>query len=125
MDFDMEGQKRKVLICDDSKLARKKLKDLLEGMACEVSEAENGTEAVAVYKSIRPELVFMDIIMPETDGLEALQLIKAIDGEARVVMLTSTGTSSKLIQALKCGACDFIQKPFKPEQIAKAVGVAG
>lgn len=111
----------KVLICDDSLLVRKKLRDLLNSLGCEVVEAENGKNVVSVFQETRPDVVFMDIVMPEADGLEALSRIKEVDAKARVVMLSSTGTSAKLIQALKAGAMDFIQKPYTTEQIAKVI----
>lgn len=117
----MESKKSKVLICDDSMLVRKKLKDVLVGMNCDVFESANGREVVEVFKDVRPDVVFMDIVMPEADGLSALRDIKQYDKEARVVMLSSTGTSSKLIQALKYGAEDFIQKPYTVEQISKVL----
>jgi two-component system chemotaxis response regulator CheY len=117
----METQQGKVLICDDSLLVRKKLRDILTGIGCEVFEAQNGTEAVEVYQKSRPDLVFMDIVMPGTDGLEALKKLRAFDAEAKVIMLSSLGTSDKLIQALKYGAEDFIQKPYTVEQITQIV----
>lgn len=117
----MEGKKHKVLICDDSLLVRKKLRDVLQDMNCEVVEASNGNEVVAAFKSSKPDIVFMDIVMPELDGLEALKQIKEYDEHAKVIMLSSTGTSAKLIQALKSGAIDFIQKPYTVEQIAKVI----
>lgn len=118
----MEAKKTKVLICDDSLLVRKKLRDTLQEMSCEVFEASNGKEVVEAFKQNHPDVVFMDIVMPELDGLEALKLIKEYDTHAKVIMLSSTGTSAKLIQALKSGAIDFIQKPYTVEQIAKAIG---
>ncbi|GBG58558.1 response regulator [Sporomusaceae bacterium FL31] len=117
----METQQGKVLICDDSLLVRKKLKDILTSIGCEVFEARNGKEAVEVYQTSRPDLVFMDIVMPDTDGLEALKNLKAFDDQANVIMLSSLGTSDKLIQALKYGAADFIQKPYTVEQITQIV----
>lgn len=115
-------EKIKVLVCDDSMLVRKKLKGMLEEeMGCLVCEASNGLQAIEVYKKELPQLVFMDIVMPEADGLEALRGIRQFDGQAKVVMLSSTGTSSKLIEALKIGATDFIQKPYDQEQIQKAL----
>lgn len=115
------GAKKKVLICDDSLLVRKKLRDSLEEMNCEVFEATNGKEVVDVFKEKQPDVVFMDIVMPEADGLEALKNIREYDAEAKIIMLSSTGTSAKLIQALKGGAIDFIQKPYTVEQIEKVI----
>jgi two-component system chemotaxis response regulator CheY len=115
------GAKKKVLICDDSLLVRKKLRDSLEEMDCEVSEATNGKEVVDVFKETQPDVVFMDIVMPEADGLEALKNIREYDADAKIIMLSSTGTSAKLIQALKGGAVDFIQKPYTVEQIEKVI----
>ncbi|MCE5287197.1 MAG: response regulator [Pelosinus sp.] len=115
------GAKKRVLICDDSLLVRKKLRDSLEEMNCEVCEATNGKVAVDVFKEKQPDVVFMDIVMPEADGLEALKNIKEYDADARIIMLSSTGTSAKLIQALKGGAVDFIQKPYTVEQIEKVI----
>lgn len=117
----MEEGKTKILVCDDSSLIRKQLKDLLVTMDCEVFEARNGKDVVEVFGKVQPELVFMDIVMPEADGLEALKNIKACDQNAKVVMLSSVGTSAKLVQALKNGAMDFIQKPYNTEQISKVV----
>jgi two-component system chemotaxis response regulator CheY len=115
------GAKKKVIICDDSLLVRKKLRDSLEEMNCEVFEAVNGKEVVDVFKEKQPDVVFMDIVMPEADGIEALKNIREYDANARIIMLSSTGTSAKLIQALKGGAVDFIQKPYTVEQIEKVI----
>lgn len=117
----MEEKRHTVLICDDSMLVRKKLKDMLAGMGCEVFEAANGVEAITVFKERRPQIVFMDIVMPEADGLTALKNIRKYDAAAKVVMLSSSGTSAKLIEALKNGAYDFIQKPYTAEQITKII----
>jgi len=119
------SNKARVMICDDSLLVRKKLRELLEDLGCDVCEAGNGAEAVELYREMRPGIVFMDIVMPKVDGLTALRLIKEFDSSARVVILSSAGTSGKLLEALKTGASDFIQKPYTREQIVKAVAAAG
>ncbi len=111
----------KILICDDSLLLRKKItRDLMEHN-CEVIEAKNGKEAVMMYLKNRPDGVFMDIVMPEVGGLEALEAIHEIDKNSYVVMLSSAGSSSKLVDALKLGATDFIQKPYEIGQIEKVL----
>lgn len=113
--------KLKILIVDDSLLVRKKLTKELENQGCEVLEAKNGKEAVMTFLRHQPDGVFMDIVMPEIGGIEALQTIREIDRSANVIMLSSAGTSGKLVEALKRGAADFIQKPYTEEQIAKAL----
>ena len=107
----------KVLLCDDSMLVRKKLRALVEDCGFAVTEAQNGRQAIEQYAKESPDIVLMDIVMPEVTGLEALAAIRQADPEAKVVMISSTGTSSKLIEALKQGAADFVQKPFEAEQI--------
>jgi two-component system chemotaxis response regulator CheY len=117
----MELMEQKVLICDDSMLVRKKLKELLEGFGCQVLEARNGREGLAAYKDHQPNAVFMDIIMPDMDGIEALKQIRSFDAAAKIIMLSSTGTAAKLMEALKNGAIDFIQKPYDKGQIKRAL----
>ena len=116
-----EGRKLRILITDDSKLLRKKLRDELENLGCEVIEATNGKEAITVDLENEPDGVFLDIVMPEVGGIEALQVIREVSPDVPVVMLSSAGTPQKLMQTLKMGAIDFIQKPYSREQIARAV----
>lgn len=111
----------KVLISDDSLLLRKKLRDELEMLGCQVIEAKDGKEVVEAYAIHRPAGVFMDIVMPNSTGLSALREIKEIDNKARVIMLSSTGTNANLLEALKLGAIGFIQKPYNSSQLAKAL----
>lgn len=118
--FDL-GKKLKILITDDSKLLRKKLRLELEGLGCEVIEAENGKEAVMMDLQEKPDGVFLDIVMPEVGGLEALQVIREVNPDIPVIMLSSAGTPQKLMETMKLGALDFIQKPYTSEQIKKAV----
>jgi two-component system chemotaxis response regulator CheY len=110
-----------ILISDDSLLLRKKLRGELELLGCQVIEAKDGKEVVEAYSTFRPDGVFMDIVMPKAGGLNALKEIKKIDDKARVIMLSSTGTAANLLEALKLGAIDFIQKPYDSSQLAKAV----
>lgn len=114
-------RKLKLLISDDSKLLRKKLRAELEALDCEVIEAENGKEAIMKDLKEHPDGVILDIVMPEVGGIEALQVIKEVSPDIPVVMLSSAGTPQKLMQTLKMGAMDFIQKPYTSEQIKKAV----
>jgi two-component system, chemotaxis family, chemotaxis protein CheY len=111
----------KILICDDSSLLRKKLTQELQSRNCEVMEAKNGKEAVMMFLKEHPHGVFMDIVMPEVGGMEALKAIREIDKKAYVVMLSSAGSSAKLLESLKLGAVDFIQKPYTSQQIDKAL----
>lgn len=108
----------KILICDDSITIRKKLTNaLLASIQCDVFEAKNGIEAIAQYDAILPDLVFMDIIMPERDGLEAVAEILSLHPTAKIVMLSSVGTKENLQKALKFGAIDFVQKPIEQERL--------
>lgn len=112
----------KVLICDDSVLIRKKLKNMLEKCKCEVIyEAENGNIAIELMKESSPDLIFMDIVMPDKDGIEALKEIMEINPNCKVVMASSAGTNDHLKKALKNGAYDFIQKPLTLEAITNVI----
>ncbi len=111
-------QELKVLICDDSALIRKKLRKLLEVCQCKhIEEAENGVKAIQKAKEFKPDLIFLDIVMPEKDGIEALEEIKAEDRDVKVIMASSAGTQSYLKKALERGAYDFIQKPITLEAV--------
>lgn len=114
-------KKLKILISDDSKLLRKKLRAELEQLDCEVIEAENGKEAVMRDLQEKPDAVILDIVMPEVGGIEALQVIKEVNPDIPVIMLSSAGTPQKLMKTLELGAMDFIQKPYTSAQIKRAV----
>ena len=115
------ADKLKILITDDSKLLRKKLRAELEQLDCEVLEAENGKEAIMKDLKEQPDGVILEIVMPEVGGIETLQVIKEINPDLPVIMLSSAGTSQKLKETLELGALDFIQKPYTSEQIKQAV----
>ncbi len=116
-----EDKKLRLLITDDSRLLRKKLREELENLGCEVLEASNGREAIEMDMAHEPDGVILDIVMPEVGGIEALQVIREVSPNVPIVMLSSAGTPQKLMQTLKMGAIDFIQKPYTKEQIARAV----
>ena len=118
---DILAKKLKVLITDDSKLLRRKLREELEALGCEVLEAQNGKEAVMINLQESLDGIFLDIVMPEVGGIESLQVIREVNPNLPVVMLSSAGTPQKLMTTLKMGAADFIQKPYTREQIVKAV----
>lgn len=112
----------KVLICDDSILIRKKLKSTLEKCKItEILEAENGQIAIDMVKAEKPDLVFLDIVMPDKDGIEALTEIKEFDPTIKAVMASSAGTQSHLRKAIELGAYDFIQKPVTLEAVANII----
>jgi len=111
----------KVLIVDDAEFLRVRLTKILSTDGHEVFEAENGVKAVATYKEIHPEVVLMDVTMPEMDGLTALKEIVGFDSKARVIMLTALGQESVVLEAVKAGARDFIVKPFEHERVVKAI----
>ena len=112
----------KVLICDDSMLVRKKLADILTKLGITaIFNASNGEEAVEAYKTNQPDIVFMDRVMPGKTGLEALVDIKEYDKNAKVVMVSTIGTQSNLIAAVKAGAYEFMQKPVNAEEAEKII----
>ena len=112
----------KILLCDDSMFARKKLGMFLTSIGVvNISEAADGEEAVSKYKENKPDLVFMDIVMPEKDGNTALSEIKEFDNEAVIIIVSSVGTQDQLKKAIQLGAKDFIQKPFEKSQIQEII----
>ena len=111
----------KVLVADDALFTRKVLREILESEGYEVIEATNGREAVEKFQTERPDLVLLDVSMPEMDGLTTLHAIKEIDSEAKVIMVSAMGQSSTVQEALKSGACDFVVKPFRPNQIRELI----
>lgn len=113
---------KKILIVDDAVFMRMKLKDILEKNGYEVvGEAQNGQEAFEKFQALSPDLVTMDITMPEVDGLEALKMIKEIDPAAKIVMCSAMGQQGMVMDAIRSGASDFIVKPFDTERVVQAV----
>lgn len=120
----MEMENTKILICDDSVLARKQLKDILKRYGCSnFLEASNGQEAIDMYKEHRPNLVFLDIVMPVKDGVAAIKEIIAFDSKADIIIVSSVGTQVQLKNAITEGARDFVQKPLQASQIQEIISV--
>ncbi len=116
------AEEYKVLVCDDSILARKRMKNLLVANGVNaVYEAANGQEAVDQYMAVKPDVVFMDIVMPVKDGIDAVKEIIAADAAANIVMVSSVGTQEYLKDAIKAGAKDFLQKPIDEAKFVEFV----
>lgn len=112
----------KILLVDDAAFMRMMIKDTLSKNGyTDLYEAADGAQAVERYDELHPDLVIMDITMPNMDGLEALKAIRGKDPSATVVMCSAMGQESMVIEAIKSGAKDFIVKPFKPDRILKTV----
>ena len=113
---------KKILLVDDAAFMRKVIKDTLTKAGyTDIYEAVDGADAVQKYSEVHPDLVLMDITMPNMDGLEALKAIRGADGSANVVMCTAMGQESMVMDAVRSGARDFIVKPFKEDRILKTV----
>ena len=112
----------RVLVVDDAAFMRKMVSDALAKGGHEVvGEAGNGVEAIARFQELKPDLMTLDITMPEKDGLAALAEIVAADPSAKVVMCSALGQESKVLEAIKLGAKDFVVKPFQPSRVLEAV----
>ncbi len=113
---------KNILICDDAAFMRMMIKDILSKNGYTVAgEAENGVKAVEKYNELKPDLVLMDITMPEMDGIQALKNIKASDSGAKVIMCSAMGQQAMVIESIQAGAKDFIVKPFQAERVLEAV----
>lgn len=112
----------RVLIVDDSGFMRTHLRQILQADYEVVAEAETGEEAIGAYREHRPDVVTMDIVMPDLDGIEATHRIKADDPDARIVMCTSVGQAEKMRAAVDAGADSYVTKPFDGPEVLEAVG---
>ena len=113
---------KNILICDDAAFMRMMIKDILTKNGYNiVGEAENGLRAVEKYNETKPDLVMMDITMPECDGIQALKKIKAVDPSANIIMCSAMGQQAMVIESIQSGAKDFIVKPFQPDRVLEAV----
>ncbi|RAV14380.1 two-component system response regulator [Paenibacillus contaminans] len=112
----------KIMVVDDAVFMRTMMKEILKSEGFEiVAEAANGEEAVQLYKQVKPDVVTMDITMPEMDGVDALAAIKKIDPQAKVIMCSAMGQQEMVIRAIRAGAMDFIVKPIQKDRVIAAV----
>lgn len=113
---------KSILVVDDANFMRMMLKDILTKNGYEiVGEAGNGAEALQKYKELNPDLVTMDITMPDVDGIQGVKLIREFDPNANIIMCSAMGQQAMVIDAIKSGAKDFIVKPFNAERVVDAV----
>jgi two-component system chemotaxis response regulator CheY len=113
---------KNILIVDDAAFMRMMIKDILSKNGyIVIGEAENGAKAVEKYNELKPDLVIMDITMPEMDGIEAVKAIKGIDSKANIIMCSAMGQQAMVIESIQAGAKDFIVKPFQAERVIEAV----
>lgn len=114
---------KKIMLVDDAAFMRMTIKNCLTKAGyTNIIEAGDGQAALDTYQNEKPDLVIMDITMPNMDGIQALQAIKGVDSSAKVVMCSAMGQESMVVEAIHLGALDFIVKPFKPERILQTVG---
>ncbi|MCR4697004.1 MAG: response regulator [Lachnospiraceae bacterium] len=113
---------KNILVVDDAAFMRMMIKDILSKNGYTVAgEAENGEKAVEKYNELKPDLVLMDITMPDKDGIQALKEIKSADPGAKVIMCSAMGQQAMVIESIQAGAKDFIVKPFQPDRVLEAV----
>lgn len=112
---------KRILVVDDSEFMRSKIKLILEQESCEVFEAEDGYDAIKLYKKVQPDAVTMDINMPGKSGLETIKEILKIDSGAKIVVITSMGAERMIRDSIQYGASNFIMKPFDDEQIVEVI----
>lgn len=113
----------RILIVDDAAFMRMLLKDILLKNGYEVcGEAANGKDAIEKYKELKPDLVTMDITMPEMNGIQALKEIRKIEPQAKILMCSAMGQQAMVIEAIQSGAKDFIVKPFQADRVVEALG---
>jgi two-component system chemotaxis response regulator CheY len=111
-----------VLVCDDAIFMRTMITDILTQAGYEVvGEAESGAQAVERYRALKPDLVTMDIVMPDMGGIEAVREICKVNPEAKILMCSAMGQQALVVEAIQAGAKDFVVKPFQPSRVLEAV----
>lgn len=111
-----------VLVCDDAIFMRTMISDILSQAGFEVvGEAESGVQAVEKYRALKPDLVTMDIVMPDMGGIEAVREICKSHPDAKILMCSAMGQQALVVEAIQAGAKDFVVKPFQPSRVLEAV----
>ncbi len=111
-----------ILVCDDAIFMRTMISDILTGAGYEVvGEAETGVQAVEQYSRLKPDLVTMDIVMPDMGGIDAVREIRRLDPDAKILMCSAMGQQALVVEAIQAGAKDFVVKPFQPSRVLEAV----
>ncbi|MFX4261930.1 response regulator [Pelotomaculum propionicicum] len=114
---------KRILVVDDAAFMRMMIKNILSKNGYEiVGEAENGQVAIELYKKLKPDLVTMDITMPEMNGIEGVKAIREFDPNANIIMCSAMGQQAMVMEAIQAGAKDFIVKPFQQDRILQAIG---
>ena len=114
---------KRILIVDDAAFMRMMIKNILIKNGYEIcGEAENGQMAIELYKELKPDLITMDITMPEMNGIEVVKAIRAFDPGANIIMCSAMGQQAMVMEAIQAGAKDFIVKPFQQDRILQAIG---
>lgn len=118
-----KNNKLRILITDDAQFTRNMLKKIIDKTDYSevVGEAGNGNEAIALYKKLKPDLVTMDLVMPEKGGIETIEELIKLDKNATIIVVSALGQEALVLEAAKKGAKDFIQKPFKQEQVLEVM----
>jgi two-component system chemotaxis response regulator CheY len=112
----------RVLVCDDAIFMRTMISDILSGAGYEVvGEAETGVQAIERYRELKPDLVTMDIVMPDMGGIDAVREIVKGDANAKILMCSAMGQQALVVEAIQAGAKDFVVKPFQPSRVLEAV----
>ena len=110
-----------VLVVDDSEFMRRVIRNILEGGGHRVLEAKNADEALKVFKEQGADIITMDIVMPETDGIETVKRLKDADAKVKIIMISALGHQRTVMRALEAGALDFIMKPFTSDDVLESV----
>lgn len=115
----------RILVVDDNAFMRNNIKNVLTGAGFDVvAEASDGLEAISMYQSSAPDLVTLDITMPNMDGVQALKELRSLDPAAKIVMVSAMGQEALVVEAITAGAADFVVKPFQPERVVDAINKA-